>query len=77
MGPSGSLVCQAILDQIMLIFHKLGVPLALCKLAGHASCIEFLGIEIDTTEGVPKLSCGASNGCSAVAPTARHVSRGS
>ncbi len=55
MGPGGSLVCQANLNRIMRVCHELGVPLALDKLAGPTSCIEFLGIEIDTMEGVLRL----------------------
>ncbi len=55
MGPPRSLTCQAKLDSIMYVCEQLGVPLAVEKLAGPTSCIEFLCIEIDTVEGVLRL----------------------
>lgn len=55
MGPPGTSVCQSNLDHITYVCEQLGVPLALEKLAGPTTCLEFLGIEIDTREGVLRL----------------------
>ena len=40
-------MCRRNLDTIVLVCQQLGVPLAMEKLAGPSSCIEFLGIVID------------------------------
>ncbi len=55
MGPADTLLCQSNLDRIMSVCEQLGVPLALEKLADPTTCLEFLGIEIDTGEGVLRL----------------------
>ena len=47
-GPPQSPVCATNLDRIMEVCQVLGVPLAAEKLAGPTTCLEFLGIEVDT-----------------------------
>ena len=50
LGPAQSPVCGQNLSAIKSVCHRLGVPLAVEKLAGPATCLEFLGIVIDTAE---------------------------
>lgn len=45
-GTSGD--CMAALDIIIYICQSLGVPLAVDKIAGPATSLVFLGIELDS-----------------------------
>ena len=47
--------CQADLQRLISFFRHLGVPLAPDKVCGPATCITFLGIEIDTVERMLRL----------------------
>ena len=49
---------------------ELGVPLAAEKLEGLATCITFLGIEVDSAAGIPRLPQGQGNagGAEAMGP---------
>ena len=55
MGPPNSTVCRQNLELILAVCAELGVPLAEEKIAGPTHCLTFLGIEIDTAEGVLRL----------------------
>lgn len=50
--PPGTTECQRNLSIILEKCETLGVSIALEKLVGLSSCLTFLGIEIDTEEGV-------------------------
>ena len=54
-GPAGSPECAKALGLIQQTCRELGVPLAMEKLEGPATCLTFLGIEVDTMEGVLRL----------------------
>ena len=51
-GPPGSATCSCNLEIIKSVSEKLGVPLASEKEEGPTTRITFLGIQIDTVEGV-------------------------
>ena len=55
MGPASSEVCGQNLEQILATCGELGVPLAADKMEGPSPCLTFLGIEMDTEEGVLRL----------------------
>ena len=55
LGPPDSAECQQNLDRILSVCADLGVPLALAKLEGPSHRLTFLGIELDTMEGVLRL----------------------
>ena len=55
MGAPGTDECQLNLSNILEKCKVLGVPIAPEKLVGPSSCLTFLGIEIDTDEGVMRL----------------------
>ena len=48
LGSPHSQECQANLDTALTVCSTLGVPLAREKLVGPATCLTFLGIEVDT-----------------------------
>ena len=48
LGPPQSDVCMAALDVMISICQSLGVPLAADKIAGPATSLVFLGIELDS-----------------------------
>ncbi len=48
MGRPGSGECGEALEKLMSIFQCLGFPVALDKLEGPATCLVFLGFELDT-----------------------------
>ena len=48
LGPPNTTACQANLSTLLTLFEELGLPVAPAKLEGPATCITFLGIEIDT-----------------------------
>ncbi len=54
-GPPGDVECQCNLSIIQDVCRSLGVPLAVEKVEGPATCLTFLGIEIDTLTGVLRL----------------------
>lgn len=58
-GPPGTESCSRALATSLRLCKELGVPIAPHKLEGPSSTISFLGIQIDTQEGLPleKLSC--------------------
>ena len=47
-GPAHSPVCQVALDTAIPLCHRLGLPVAPTKVEGPATCLTFLGIEIDS-----------------------------
>ena len=47
---------REVLDRIIKVFHKLGVPLNEDKIEGPATVLEFLGITLDTVVGEARLS---------------------
>ena len=47
-GPANSPICQQSLDSLVELCSRLGVPLSAHKIAGPATTLEFLGIELDT-----------------------------
>jgi len=47
-GPPGSSECSFNLNTIVKVCNALGIPLALEKVAGPATSLEFLGIALDT-----------------------------
>ena len=55
MGPPAFAVCGQNLERIRAVCGDLGVPLAVEKIEGPASCLTFLGIEMDTQAGVFQL----------------------
>ena len=55
MGAPGTSECQHNLSIMLDKCEALGVPIAPEKLVGPSSCLTFLGIEIDTDEGVMRL----------------------
>ena len=55
MGPPDSDTCKCSLDLLISECHSLGVPLAPEKLEGPSSVLIFLGIEINTCEGLLRL----------------------
>ena len=55
MGAPGTDECKLNLSNILEKCEVLGVPIAPGKLVGPSSCLTFLGIEIDTDEGVRHL----------------------
>ena len=48
LGPLHSGVCMAALDVMIYTCQSLGVPLAADKIAGPATSLVFLGIELDS-----------------------------
>ena len=48
LGPPDSGICRAALDCMITTCQSLGVPLAVNKIAGPATTLVFLGIELDT-----------------------------
>ena len=54
-GPAGSPECAKALELMQQVCRELGVPLAMEKLEGPTTCLTFLGIEVDTMEGVLRL----------------------
>lgn len=48
LGPAHSGNCRKALDVVLEGCERLGVPLAMEKLEGPATCLTFLGIEVDT-----------------------------
>ena len=52
MGPPHNGTCQHGLDTLILMCAELGVPLAEHKQEGPCTRLTFLGIEIDTTQGI-------------------------
>ena len=57
-GPPASDQCQADLESLERTCSRLGVPLAVHKRDGPATKLTFLGIEIDTMEGILRLPEG-------------------
>lgn len=55
LGPPGSSQCQNDLESLQVVCSNLGVPLAAHKQEGPASCLTFLGIEIDSVERTLRL----------------------
>ena len=55
MGAPATSECQHNLSLILDKCETLGVPIASEKLVGPSTCLTFLGIEIDTEEGVMRL----------------------
>ena len=55
MGTPATSECQHNLSLILDRCETLGVPIAPEKLVGPSTCLTFLGIEIDTEEGVMRL----------------------
>ena len=55
MGAPATSECQHNLSLILDRCETLGVPIAPEKLVGPSTCLTFLGIEIDTEEGVMRL----------------------
>ena len=49
LGRPGASECQQSLKTLLEVFQELGVPVAPGKLEGPATCLTFLGIEIDTS----------------------------
>ena len=49
MGPPGSHECSRNLETLKQVCHLLGIPLALEKVLGPATLLDFLGIILDTT----------------------------
>jgi len=47
--------CQRKVDTILMVFKKLGIPVAEDKLEGPSQCLVFLGIEIDAVAMVCRL----------------------
>ena len=47
-GPPGKNTCRRSLDTMMRACEELGLPLASEKVEGPASCLIFLGIELDS-----------------------------
>jgi hypothetical protein len=48
MGQRGTTVCQSNLHLLVQTCHILGIPLAIEKVGGPATLLEFLGILLDT-----------------------------
>ena len=48
LGPPDSSICGAALAQLTTSCDLLGIPIAAEKLEGPATCLSFLGVEIDT-----------------------------
>ena len=55
MGAPGTDECQHSLSIILKRCETLGVPIVPEKLVGPSACLTFLGIEINTEEGVMRL----------------------
>ena len=56
LGRAGSGHCQGLLDTFTCMAEWLKIPLTPEKTEGPATCITFLGIELDSVEGVCRLS---------------------
>ncbi|XP_075060986.1 uncharacterized protein LOC142149556 [Mixophyes fleayi] len=54
-GPPDSTGCRDILFSTEALFRVLGIPIAADKTEGPATCLSFLGIEIDTAAGICRL----------------------
>ena len=54
-GRPESSECQRILDTMISVCQVLGVLLAIEKVEGPATCLTFLGIQIDTVDGTLRL----------------------
>ena len=54
-GHPGSAECMANVTLLLSVFEQLGIPVAVDKLEGPAPVITFLGIELDTIEGITRL----------------------
>ena len=48
-APPGSPLCAHQLDQTKYVCGDLGLPLAMDKVVGPTECLDFLGIELDTS----------------------------
>ena len=49
-GPPRSDSCATSLTKLLSVFDRLGIPIAEDKLEGPATCLVFLGIELDTLQ---------------------------
>ena len=47
-GAPASLECREVLEVVLNIFNRLGLPVAMNKLEGPACCLTFLGFELDS-----------------------------
>ena len=55
LGPPSSPVCQAHVDTSFTVFNHLGLPLNHEKCDGPATCLVFLGIELDSVTQIARL----------------------
>ena len=55
MGPAGSPICQRHVDTASAVFHRLGIPLNSEKCEGPSTVLVFLGIELDSVNGIARL----------------------
>lgn len=58
LGPPDSSGCRLALQQFCTLIQELGVPLAREKTVGPSTAVEFLGIELDSVQGVSRLPAG-------------------
>ena len=54
-GSPGSMECTANVAILLTTFDRLGIPVALNKLEGPSPVLTFLGIELDTVQGIMRL----------------------
>ena len=55
LGSPESTECMANVALVLTIFEGLGIPIAWNKLEGPSSVLTFLGIELDTVQGITRL----------------------
>ena len=63
LGPPSSPVCQANVDTSFTVFNHLGLPPNHEKCEGPATCLVFLGIELDSVTQIVRLPAEKFNRC--------------